>query len=129
MDLGSLYDYLARLEDRRGPRGVRYRLVHILVFVLLAKLAGEDRLTAIAEWVWHRKEGLTQALGLPGPQAPHRTTYHRVLGATLWVEALEGMMGERFARNRVQGQLVQVTIDGKTLRGSIVAGQTRGTQW
>ena len=77
VDLGSLYDYLARLEDRRDPRGVRYRLVHILVFVLLAKLAGEDRLTAIAEWVWHRKEGLAQALGLPRPQAPHRTTYSR----------------------------------------------------
>ena len=60
VDLGSLYDYLARLEDRRDPRGVRYRLVHILVFVLLAKLAGEDRLTAIAEWVWHRKEVLAQ---------------------------------------------------------------------
>ena len=53
VDLGSLYDYLARLEDRRDPRGVRYRLVHILVFVLLVfvllgKLAGEDRLTGIA---------------------------------------------------------------------------------
>ncbi len=33
----------------RDPRGVRYRLVHILVFVLLGKLAGEDRLTGIAD--------------------------------------------------------------------------------
>ena len=67
VDLGSLYDCLARLEDRRDPRGLRYRQVHILVFVLLAKLAGEDRLTAIAEWVWHRKEGLAQALGYRTP--------------------------------------------------------------
>ena len=127
VDLGSLYDYLARLEDRRDPRGVRYRLVHILVFVLLGKLAGEDRLAGIAEWVWHRKEALAQALGLPRPQAPHRTTYSRVLGATLSVEALERTMGEFLAQNRTDGQLVQVTIDGKTLRGSIAAGQTRGT--
>jgi hypothetical protein len=106
VDLGSLYDYLARLEDRRDPRGVRYRLVHILVFVLLGKLAGEDRLTGIAEWVWHRKEALAQALGLPRPQAPHRTTYSRVLGATLSVEALERTMGEFLAQNRTDGQLV-----------------------
>jgi hypothetical protein len=110
VDLGSLYDYLARLEDRRDPRGVRYRLVHILlfvllVFVLLGKLAGEDRLTGIAEWVWHRKEALAQALGLPRPQAPHRTTYRRVLGATLSVEALERTMGECLAQNRTDGQL------------------------
>ena len=127
VDLGSLYDYLTRLEDGRDPRGVRYPLARILLFVLLAKLAGEDRLSAIAEWVWHRKEGLAQALGLPSPQAPHRTTYSRVLGDKLPVEALERLTGECFARNRADGQLVQVTIDGKTLRGSIAAGQTRGT--
>ena len=127
VDLGSLYDHLTRLEDGRDPRGVRYPLAHILLFVLLAKLAGEDRLSAIAEWVWHRREKLAQALGLPGPQAPHRTTYSRVLGDKLPVEDLERLTGECFAQNRADGQLVQVTIDGKTLRGSIAAGQTRGT--
>ena len=49
MDLGSLYDHLTRLEDHRDPRGVRYPLAYILVFVLLAKLAREGRLSAIAE--------------------------------------------------------------------------------
>ena len=71
VDLVSLYDYLARLENRRDPRGVRYRLVHILIFVLLAKLAWEDRLSAIAEWVWHRKEGLPRPWGC---RAPRRRT-------------------------------------------------------
>ena len=62
VDVGSLYDCPGRLKDRRDARGIRYKLVHILVFVVLAKLAGEDRLTGISEWVWHRKEALAKAL-------------------------------------------------------------------
>ena len=128
VDWGSLYDFLTRLEDGRDPRGVRYPLARILTFVLLAKLAGEDRLTGIAEWVQHRQEALALALGLERPQAPHRTTYSRILGATLSVEAVEEMAGEFFTQSRDQDRepLVQLTIDGKTLRGSIGAGETRG---
>ena len=93
VDWGSLYDFLTRLEDRRDPRGVRYPLARVLTLVLLAKLAGEDRLTGIAEWVQHRKEDLARAMGLSRPQAPHRTTYSRILGSTLSVEDFEGHGG------------------------------------
>ena len=126
VDIGSLYDFLSHLEDRRDSRGIRYKLVNLLTFVALAKLAGEDRLTGISEWVWHRREALAKALGLKRPQAPHRTTYSRILGETLSVEEFEEAMGNFFAGGPRDGQWVQVTIDGKTLRGSIPAGQTRG---
>lgn len=126
VDIGSLYDYLSRLPDSRNPRGIRYQLVHILVLVLLAKLSGEDRLTGISEWVSHRKEALARALGLSHPQAPHRTTYSRILGKTLSVEAFEEAMGDFFASVREDGQMVQIAIDGKSLRGSIPSGQKRG---
>ena len=126
VDWGSLYDFLTRLEDRRDPRGVRYPLAWVLTLTLLAKLAGEDRLTGIAEWVEHRKEALARAMGLSRPQAPHRTTYSRILGSTLSVEDFEGMAGAFFAQSRQPGPTVQLTIDGKTLRGSIGTGETRG---
>ena len=126
VDMGSLYDFLSRLEDRRDARGIRYKLVHILIFVVLAKLAGEDRLTGISEWVWHRKEALAKALGLRRPQAPHRTTYSRIFGEALDMEEFEAAIGGFFTSVPADGQLVQVTIDGKALRGSITAGQTRG---
>lgn len=126
VDWGSLYDFLTRLEDRRDPRGVRYPLAWVLTLALLAKLAGEDRLTGIAEWVQHRKEALARAMGLARPQAPHRTTYSRILGSTLSVEDFERTVGAFFAQSRQQGPTVQLTIDGKTLRGSIGAGETRG---
>ncbi len=131
VDMGSLYDFLSRLEDRWDARGLRYKLVHILVFVVLAKLAGEDRLTGISEWVRHRKEALAKALGLRRSQAPHRTTYSRILGERMDAEEFEEAVGGFFASVPVasvpvDGQLVQVTIDGKALRGSIAGGQTQG---
>ncbi len=40
IDLDSLYGYLARLRDKRHARGVRYALVSVWVFLVLAKLGG-----------------------------------------------------------------------------------------
>lgn len=126
VDLGSLYEYLSRLEDRRAARGVRYELVNILVFVVLAKLAGEDRLTGIAEWVFHRRKRLARALGLSRPQSPHRTTYSRILGEVIDVDEFEKAVHSFFASTLKVKEGIQVAIDGKALRGSIPAGQTRG---
>jgi len=126
VDLGSLYEYLSRLEDRRATRCVRYELVNILVFVVLAKLAGEDRLTGIAEWVFHRRKRLARALGLSRPQSPHRTTYSRILGEVIDVDEFEKAVHSFFASTLKVKEGIQVAIDGKALRGSIPAGQTRG---
>ena len=42
-DVGSLYARLLTLPDQRKRRGVRYSLAVILVSVILAKLAGQDK--------------------------------------------------------------------------------------
>ena len=54
----------AELQDKRDARGLRYSLVTVLVLIVLAKLAGEDRLVGIAEWVKHRAAFLAEALAL-----------------------------------------------------------------
>ncbi len=126
IDVGSLYEHLSQLKDRRDSRGVRYELVTILIFVVLAKLAGEDRLTGIAEWVFHRKKALAKALDLKTLQAPHRTTYSRLLGKVIDFEEFERVVHSFFASTRDGIEYIQITIDGKALRGSIVAGQNRG---
>ena len=74
----------------------------------------------------HRKEALAKALGLRRPQAPHRTTYSRIFGEKLDVAEFEEAMSNFLASVPRDGQLVQVAIDGKALRGSIPAGQTQG---
>ena len=126
LDIGSLYDYLSRIKDYRDARGVRYKLVDILVLIVLAKLAGEDRLSGTSEWVCHRREGICRALGLGRVQAPHRTTYSRVLSKAVSVLEVERSVRDFFTTSNESGQWVQVAIDGKTLRGSIGAGRRRG---
>ena len=126
LDIGSLYDYLSRLKDCRDARGVRYKLVDVLVFIVLAKLAGEDRLSGISEWIWHRREGLCRALGLGRVQVPHRTTYSRILSKAVCASELERAVRDFFITSKESGQWVQVAIDGKTLRGSIRVGQRHG---
>ncbi len=126
VDLGSLYAFLAKLTDRRHARGVRYALVTVLVFIVLAKLAGEDRLAGIAEWVQHRKDALAEALHLAKPRAPHRTTYSRILGRVVDTEEFEQVVREFFASQPQAGCSILIALDGKTLRGTIPAGQTQG---
>ena len=126
VDLDSLFAELATLHDRRDARGLRYALVTVLVFIVLAKLAGEDHLRGIAQWVALRKEALANALGLANPQAPHATTYSRVLRWAVDIEELEQVVSQFFARQPKAGQSVVLNLDGKTLRGTIPAGQTKG---
>ncbi len=125
VDLGNLYEHLAKLTDRRCARGKRYALVTILIFIVLAKLAGEDRLTEIADWVHHRMEPLAEILQLK-PRAPHRTTYSRILGGVVDVQEFEQSVRKFFESQPQAGRGVILTLDGKTLRGTIPAGQTRG---
>jgi predicted transposase YbfD/YdcC len=126
IDLNSLFAALAEMHDRRDARGLRYALVTVLVFIVLAKLCGEDHLRGIAEWVSLRKERLAEAMGLAKPQAPHATTYSRVLNRAVDVEELEVVVGRFFASQPKAGRSVVVNLDGKTLRGTIPAGKTRG---
>jgi predicted transposase YbfD/YdcC len=126
VDLDSLFAALSRLRDRRDARGLRYALVTVLVFIVLAKLAGEDHLRGIAQWVQLRKEVLAEALGLAKPQAPHATTYSRVLRWAVDIDELEQVVSQFFSAQAKAGQSVVLNLDGKTLRGTIPAGQTKG---
>ncbi len=126
IDINSLFGALAELHDRRDARGLRYTVVTVLLFIVLAKLCGEDHLRGIAAWVRHRKERLAEALGLARPQAPHATTYSRVLNRAIDVEELEAVVGRFFASQPKAGKSVVVNLDGKTLRGTIPAGRSKG---
>jgi hypothetical protein len=76
-DVGSRYEHLEKLNDRRDPHGVRYPLAVALVFIILAKLAGEDEPRGIAQWVALRKDLLRQALHFERDSVPHEITYSR----------------------------------------------------
>jgi hypothetical protein len=54
-----------------------------LVYVVLAKLAGEDRVYGIAQWVKHRQAALAEVLALTVAKASSVNTYRRVLGESI----------------------------------------------
>lgn len=125
-DVDSLFYHLDCLTDHRDPRGVRYPLAVALVFVILAKLAGEDDPEGIAHWVSLRKQMLIEALSLKRKTTPHPTTYTRILGRAVSVEQLQESFTQ-FLLSTVEGGLsVEMPLDGKSLRGTIPPGKTRG---
>lgn len=128
VDLTSLYATFARLTDQRDARGVRYALPTLLTFVTLAKLAGENTLAGIAEWVQYRIDALSSALALKQKRAPVDTTYSRALTHAVDVRELERVVRDFFAHQPKTGQSVHLIVDGKELRGTIEAGHTHGTR-
>ncbi len=126
VDLDSLYEFLSRLHDSRHARGVRYALVTVLIFILLAKLAGQDRIYGISQWVKHRQEPLAVAFHLATPRAPSPQTYSRLLGRVIEIEEFEHLVREYFASQPRAGRSVAIAIDGKTLRGTLRAGESQG---
>ncbi len=125
-EVESLFDAFCTLHDQRDARGLRYPLATVLSFVVLAKLAGQDQPHGIAHWVKRRANLLADFFGLAKAQTPHETTYSRILGQALQIEEFEQMLRDFFARLPQAGQSVHVALDGKTLRGTIPAGQTHG---
>ena len=125
-DVGSLIAALMGLKDLRDARGLRYALVTVLVFVILAKLSGEDFLRGIAQWVKERKDVLAEVLGLAKAQAPCDTTYGRILGWAVDLTQFEQVVRAFFTALPDAGHTVLIALEGKTLRGTILAGATHG---
>jgi len=126
VDLDSLFSTLMQLHDRRDARGLRYTLVTVLVYVILAKLSGENFVRGIADWVKLRKERLAVALGLAKVQAPHATTYSRILGHAIDPDEFQRVVRDYFAHLPQAGTSIVINLDGKTVRGTIPSGSTRG---
>lgn len=133
-DLQSLVERLSTIPDLRAPRGVRYPLPVVLTVAVLAKLAGHGKLRAVAEWAGLRAEQLCPLLGFERTTLPHPTTWSRIFGTALDPAALDEVVGQFFTqlcspsirRKRKRRAGLTITIDGKTLRGTIPLGTTRG---
>ncbi|MDQ3702239.1 MAG: ISAs1 family transposase [Chloroflexota bacterium] len=125
-DVGGLWERLATLADARHARGKRYPLALVLLLMVLAKLGGEDRPSGIAEWVAHRRDALQAALGVRWARMPHHNTYRRVLAQAVEPGELDAAVGAFLTSQPGVGRSVLVSIDGKTVRGTIDTPATRG---
>ena len=127
-DVGSLYEHLENLKDRRDPRGVRYPLAIALVFIILAKLAGEQEPRGIAQWVALRKDLLREVLRFDRDATPDGEVGFRLIARRLHdrdvrrkalkapdvrdVACLEGSRAERCHCDRHVAQLFFAALGG-----------------
>ena len=130
VDIQTLYEKFGQLTDHRRPRGVRYSLPTLALLVLLAKFAGQNNLQQIADWSKAHQVELTQLLGLSREAMPHAATLSRVLGNQVERSELEKVISDYFkgqlsAELPARGSLT-LSIDGKTLRGTMAAGAKQG---
>lgn len=125
-DVAALVEHLEKVTDSRHARGKRYRLSFLLAVIVLAKLSGQHRPAAIAEWVGLRSKLLVDAFQCQRATVPSLNTIRRTLADTIDVTELATHLN-RFLHQSYGGQQsIQVTIDGKTLRGTIPKGMTQG---
>ncbi len=126
ISLNSLYARWCGLTDARHAKGKRYPLALVLVGMVVAKLAGADKPQAIAEWVAERAALFVESFELRLPTMPSHHTYRRVMRQVIVVSELAQTAQAYLAELPQTGVPVQICLDGKTLRGTIASGESRG---
>jgi hypothetical protein len=79
VDAHSVYTAFEKITDGRYKRGIRYSVALILTLILLAKLAGEPKLSGVSQWVRLRGTWLNEVLHLQRTRWPAASTYTYVL--------------------------------------------------
>ena len=115
-----LLELLAEIEDPRRAEGKLYKLPHVMLFSILAMMAGANSYRGIHSFIEIHLARLKTCFGLSWRRAPAYTTIRNVL------QGLDGAVVERVFR--LHGAILResagvdglrvVAFDGKTLRGS-----------
>lgn len=125
-NFAHLQQYLSQLPDTRSNRGKIYPLPLILTYILIAKLAGCDKPSAIASWVRKRQAALLPLWESHHQRTPCLNTYRTILEEVVDEEKLAELF-RSYLHETYGGQESQlVVMDGKTLRGTIPKGETQG---
>ena len=112
----SLLDRLAELTDPRSRHGRQYPLVPLLALALVAILAGNTSVAAIAQFGRLRRHRLGHALGFPHGKMPCANTVTNLF-AELDADHLDRVLGAWLADRHTDGW-DHIALDGKTVRGS-----------
>jgi predicted transposase YbfD/YdcC len=125
-NVADLRARLSQLTDTRKKRGKIYPLDMILTMVILAKLAGEDKPSGIADWIRFRRDALVSLFNFKRQRMPCLNIIRWVLQEIVSLDELEKVFSQ-YLHETYGGQESQlVTIDGKTMRGTIPKGSTQG---
>lgn len=112
--MGTLWERLECLPDRRTRKGRRYSLASIVGLSFAAMLSGANDLLAVHRWGRRLTPKALEMLGIERGRAPCHATYHYVFRSIAAAD-LEQALGALVAE---AGPLGHVALDGKRLRGS-----------
>ena len=134
IDVASLYAAFENVKDGRKDRGKRYPLALILTLLLLGKMAGEQKISGVVDWIKEREGWLRVALTWP-KKFPVNSTYSealagcdgkevaQVIAQVILKARAEEVCGTEPSRLLAQSQeeevLIHTAMDGKTMRGTL----------
>jgi hypothetical protein len=117
MPFGSLLAALEGIRDPRRPQGQRYSLSHLLLFSVLAVLAGATSYQKIITFIAVQRDRLNTAFGACLRRAPAVNTLRRLLERDDLEAAFRRHADELNGTVQVTGKRT-IALDGKALRGS-----------
>lgn len=134
IDEASVYRAFEQVKDARKKKGKRYPLALLLTLVVLEKLAGEQSITGIVDWVKERQCWIQQVLDWP-KAFPVNATYSFALAScdgpevaqviaqvilkARAVAQCDNELSRSVAPSQEEQPLIQTTMDGKVLRGTL----------
>ena len=138
IDVASLYSAFENVKDGRKDRGKRYPLALILTLLLLGKMAGEQKISGVVDWIKEREGWLRVALNWP-KKFPVNSTYSEALAgcdgkevAQIIAQVILKARAEEvcstepsrlLAQQREEEVLIHTAMDGKTMRGTLGHGK------
>ena len=125
-NLADLAARLNHLTDTRARRGRIYPLGMLLTMIILAKLAGEDKPSGIVEWIRLRGNAFVAIFNCKHQRMPCLNIVRWVLQEVISIEELEKILGEYLYETYGGQHSHLLTVDGKTMRGTIPKGYTQG---
>lgn len=125
-NIRDLESRFKRLTDTRDARGKIYPLSMILTLIMLAKLAGEDKPSGITEWIRLRCDSFVKLFQCKHQRMPCLNIIRGVLREIVSLDELEKILGHYLHETYGGGDSKLISIDGKTMRGTIPKGSTQG---
>jgi predicted transposase YbfD/YdcC len=120
MPFASLFAALDEIQDPRRPQGRRYTLAHLLLFSVLAVLAGATSYQSIITFMSVHREHLNAIFGARFRRAPAVNTLRNLFLALdpADLEAVFRRHARQLDKQAGRNGWRTVALDGKTLRGS-----------
>lgn len=113
-----LIKILSDVEDGRRRQGLRYELVHVLVFSIFAVLSGANSYRSIHTFIDVHYELLNDNFNLNWKKIPAYTTVRNIIKGVS-TDSLENAFGEHSLQLTEETEKISfIAFDGKVLRGS-----------